>query len=216
MRRPDQRYDIVIFANSLVEMVAAETIPDDFTRRVLEFLADSGIAVVIEPALKASARRLMAWRDQMTNSGAAGILLPCLHRSGCPRLAVQSRSEWCHERIGWEPPYYLSLLNRHLHREIDRLKFSFLVIGRPGLAHPPLNAYRVINGPFKEKGRKRCFLCTPDGQVELARLDRKQSELNRGFDTVDRGSTVLVEGFVERRAHFWEVTERTRVRVLLR
>ncbi len=215
LRRPDQRYDIVIFANSLIELVPEASIPADFTEGVLEFLSDNGILVVIEPALKKSSRRLMAWRDRITSSSEASVLLPCLHRSACPLLDIRGCSEWCHERSMWQPPYYLDLLNRRLHREVDRLKFSYLVIARPGLTRSGADGYRVINGPFKEKGRKRCFLCTPDGQVELVRLNRNQSVPNQGFDAVNRGATVQVEDFVVRRSHFWEVTDKTRVKVLL-
>ena len=214
LRRPDQRYDIVIFANSLVELVPEASIPADFTEGVLEFLSDNGVLVVIEPALKKSSRRLMAWRDRITSSGEASVLLPCLHQSACPLLGIQGRSEWCHERISWEPPYYLELVNRRLHREIDKLKFSFLVIARPGFPPSAAMRYRVTSPLFKEKGRRRCYVCTAQGRVELVRLEKAGSDTNTRFEEIRKGTVIELERAVETRPDSWRIEKETVVRVL--
>lgn len=205
-------YDAILCVNFLVELL-----PPGFSDwRVINQwrhrLNPDGLLLIIEPALKSTSRRLMALRTELNKIPDVQILRPCLHTGPCPLLAIETRAEWCHENIPWQPPDFMIQLNRDLRREIDRLKFSYLVVARTNrtAAGPPV--YRVISRRLKEKGKVKCFLCAPEGRVELYRLDRDRDETNAAFDALQQGDIITVDGF-ESRGQRFKVNKHTRLTV---
>ncbi len=209
-----QKYDIVMAINSLAEIVDGEEIPGRFIKAVTRSLVNQGLFLIIEPALKSHSRRLMKLRDRLASYKNIEVILPCLHESACALIEIGERSEWCHQSVSWTPPAYLKVLNRGMNREIDVLKFSYLLIARGTARIRKPRGYPVISHLLKEKGRKRCFICTGQGRVELVRLDRARSATNTGFDRIHKGVIVQVSDIVRKKVDYWQVTEGSTIEIL--
>lgn len=205
----DRKHDMILCVNSLAEIFAEEILPGNFMGRLYGSLADDGLLVIIEPALKIYSRRLMALRDGLLRHRALQVILPCLHDGPCALLRMQDKREWCHQSAAWSPPAFLRILNEGLGREIDVLKFSYLVIAKTRIAQPKPNGYRVISQLLKEKGKKKCFLCTAQGRVELVRLNRSRTSANMRFDRIEKGSVISIENVVVRKPDYWGVDAQT-------
>ncbi|MBE0433981.1 hypothetical protein IBX73_11030, partial [candidate division WOR-3 bacterium] len=160
-------------------------------------------------------RRLMELRDGLAAHRGLQVILPCQHNGACALLQIKGKDEWCHESIPWSPPAFLRILNEGLNREISLLKFSYLVVARTRAVQPEPAGYRVISHLLKEKGRMRCFLCSPQGRIELVRLNRAKSADNARFDRIAKGSIVELKNVKMRRPDFWEVSSDTAVRLVL-
>ncbi|MBI5360667.1 MAG: methyltransferase domain-containing protein [Planctomycetes bacterium] len=206
------KYDVIILANSLLEIIPGGSVPMEFITGLFGMLNEGGAIVIIEPALKESARRLMALRNELTGNGGGRVLSPCLHGAVCPLLEIKSRNEWCHQSLRWNPPVHIKILNQGLDREIDFLKFSYLVIAKNGRKEPS-NGYLVVSNLLMEKGRKRCFLCTSQGRVELVRLDRHKTETNSRFDVIHKGDVLELQNHAELRPQYWNVKEDSKITI---
>lgn len=209
-----KKYDVILLINSLAEIARDGTLPRDFMGTLYGALDDNGLLVVIEPALKESARRLMTLRDDLARHKAMQILLPCLHESACPLWKVESRDEWCHQSVEWSVPEYLRIINEGLNREIDLLKFSSVVAVKSKVHQAIPDGFRVISRLLVEKGKARCFLCAEQGRIELVMMDRARSKSNSDFGDIEKGNVVSVEKAVVRRPDYWEVVENTAVRII--
>jgi ribosomal protein RSM22 (predicted rRNA methylase) len=211
---PRQKYDAIVCSNSLVEIIREEMLLKKYTGILLGHLCENGLLVIIEPALKKYARRLMQLRDGLANHKAAQVILPCVHRENCSLLKIDGRDEWCHESVVWKPPAFLRILNKGLNREIDTLKFAYLVIVRTKSQHVLPEGYRVISNLLREKGKMRIFLCTERGRVELVRLNRSKSRENILFGRIHKGDLIKLHDIVVRKPDYWEVDSQTVVEIL--
>ncbi len=207
--RSKKKYDIILFVNSLAEIIRDESIPSSFMGPVFGRLANQGLVVIIEPALKKYARRLMELRDYLRGRQGAQVLLPCLHDGPCALLKLDKRKEWCHQSVSWLPPDFMRVINEGLNREIDCLKYSYLVIAKKAQRQVKPHSYLVISQLLEEKGKKRCFLCTPDGRVELVRLNKAKANKNVGFGKIAKGDVIRLQSVLEKRVDYWQVTENT-------
>jgi ribosomal protein RSM22 (predicted rRNA methylase) len=208
-----QKYDIVLFVNSLAEISTDENIPHIFIEQVLRCTQPDGIVIIIEPALKKFTRRLMALRDEVVITQKALTLLPCLDVTACPLLAI--KKEWCHQSISWKPPEFMNMLNRGLNRDILYLKYSYFVISKKNYTRRYANDFRVISHVLKEKGKKRCFLCTQNGRVELVLLNKLKSASNYAFDEITKGDIIMLDNVVHKRPSYWHIQKDTEVTILL-
>lgn len=208
------QYDMILLSNSLIEITMDVKKSHRFLLRLSKNLHTNGIIIVIEPALVTAARRLMDVRDYTIDKQKLAILLPCLHQSTCPLSHVRENKEWCHQSVHWDPPEYLQIINQGLNREIKTLKFSYIVISR--CRHDSINGYLVISPLFKEKGRKRCFLCTEEGRIELIRLNKRRSPQNSNFDRICKGAVIALDGISVRRPDDWRIHNDSCVHLLYR
>ena len=134
-------------------------------------------------------------RDGIAASGAARIVAPCPHAFPCPLLA-RGGEPWCHEVRRWRVPDAAAFINRHLHREIQSLKFSFLALQR---ASPPADAPadpgrgRLI-APLRETGgRILSALCGGDGaglSCETLTRHMTKADVKAVVRTWERGDLV--------------------------
>ncbi len=205
-----EKYDFVILANSLAEILRDENIPIKFIKRVAETLRNNGLLIIIEPALKKFTRRLMLLREAIIKENIWSIVLPCPHQEPCSLLPISRRNEWCHEAIRWHPPEFMKILNQGLNREIYCLKFSYLIISRKNLKKEEGRFY-VLSHLLREKGKTKCFLCTPHGRVELVRLNKHQSEKNVRFDKIVKGDIIRLENYIQHRPNYWQIKENTKI-----
>ncbi len=205
------RYDLIIISNALIEIFQSDAIPVDAFMNILSLTSNSGVLVIIEPALKNATRRLMSLHDKIISNNYK-ILLPCLDNYPCPLL--RRKNEWCHQSIKWIPPAYLQEINARLYRKIEYLKFSHLVVCKQDCVPKSVPCYCVVSRLHKEKGRKRCLVCTNAGIVELMRLNRNESMPNKDFEFINPGDIICIENPVRVRPHFWKITENTGIKSL--
>jgi len=216
LKKKINKYNIVIFANVLAEIFTGDNIPVKFIERILKSTDDDGVIIIIEPAAKNLSRRLMDLRNEIIQKHKGYILLPCLHKNECPLYEIRKQKEWCHQSISWHSPVYMKIINQGLNREIDYLKFSYLVISKKDHRKRYDGCYSVISPLFREKGRKRCFLCTPAGRIELVRLNKLKTQANREFDRISKGDIISFENLVQTKPHYWRIAENTKVKITYR
>jgi ribosomal protein RSM22 (predicted rRNA methylase) len=210
--RTRTKYDVILLCNSIIEIVRDDAHVHRFLLRISKNLTKDGIIIIIEPALITASRKIMAVRDHITTAQTFSILHPCLHTHTCPLKNVRGGKEWCHQTVRWKPPEYMQVLNQGLNRDLKTLKFSLLILSSSAPPSPP--GYLVISSLFKEKGRQRCFLCTPDGRVELVRLNKHRSRENSDYEHIKKGAIVALQGIEKKRPGFWVVNKNSLVQLL--
>lgn len=206
-----QKFDIIILAHSLAEMYP-KSIPIRFIHRLFRNVTENGLTIIIEPALKQLSRRLTDLRNNVIADRKLSVQLPCLHNRECPLCNIRKQKEWCHQSIRWQPPDFMEIMNQGLNREIRTLKFSYLVISRKDFSVPHENQHLVISNLLKEKGKQKCFLCTPTGRMELVRLNKNRTECNKTFGRIRKGDMISVRHLVEKRG-YWHVAHDTEIRI---
>ena len=168
--------DCVSFGHSINELWA--DFPDRAPRRAglleryAESLADGGFVLVIEPALLATSRDLLAVRDLLIERGWR-VIAPCCGRSDlpCPALAAGDQ-QTCHDEIEWTPPPAVASLARSHGLDKESLKMTWFLFAPPktAAAFPhdmpaSRGTYRVVSDPMLNKGgRVRRLVCGADGR----------------------------------------------------
>jgi hypothetical protein len=196
-------FDLVVAAHVLNELYVGEA-PErrlarlgDLARRWSERLvADGGVLLLLEPALRETSRVLLAVRDRLLADGMR-VVAPCFFAGPCPAL-VRPR-DWCHDSAQ-------TITGARHHGDGDgdggrlappsrsaRIDFSYLALrtaGDPAVAGPDL--VRIVSDPLVEKGRLRLYACGVSGRHALVRLDRHASGSNADLDRLVRGDVAVV------------------------
>jgi len=195
-------YDLIIIANCLNELFSVSIDPPAkraaVVAQLLPFLAPHGTVMIIEPALRQTARALHQMRNHLLKDGLCTVYSPCLHEGACP--ALDHPDDWCHEERPWQIPPMVAALDRDVGFIKDALKFSYLLLrtdGRTIVARSP-QTFRVVSELRELKGEKRAWLCNETGRPEVGRLDRKASPQNAAFDSWHRGAIVQIERIVRK------------------
>jgi SAM-dependent methyltransferase len=185
--RLEGRFEFVVAAHVLNELHVHEPPAARIAARVHKvlawsrrLLADDGLLVLIEPALRDTSRELLEVRDQVIVAGLT-VVAPCLWTGPCPALARER--DWCHD----------TATRPDAMRAAGRVDFSYLVLAprlRPPSPDPAL--FRIVSTPLVEKGRLRIYGCGPAGRHPLVRLDRHHSKTNAPFDDLERGDLARV------------------------
>jgi len=206
-----QKFDIIILAHSLAEMYPRR-IPIRFIHRLFRNVTESGLTIIIEPALKQLSRRLTDLRNSIVADRKLSVQLPCLHNQECPLCNIRKQKEWCHQSIRWQPPDFMKIMNQGLNREINTLKFSYLVISKKDFSIRHENQYVVVSNLLKEKGKQKCFLCTRIGRMKLVRLNKNGTEHNKAFGRIRKGDMISIRHLVEKKG-YWHVAPDTEIRI---
>lgn len=195
-------FDLIIVANALNELFPDSSDWLDRRARVVAHLISAlkpdGTLMILEPALRSTARALHGVRDRLLEQGLCGLYSPCLHDQTCP--ALMKADDWCHEERAWQPPPWIAEFDRELHFIKDALKFSYLLLRKDGRTIVPRqpDLYRVVSERLVFKGEQRAWLCNERGRSEVGRLDRKASGSNADFEACHRGALVLIEGITRK------------------
>jgi hypothetical protein len=146
-----------IFSYSFLEMV--DQLPD---------LKSFAHLLIVEPSTRECGRQLMEWRARLLGQG-FHVLAPCTHAAACP-LLTQSTRDWCHMRVGFEPPEWWSHLEDHLPMKNRTLTYSYLLVSRM----PPSEKTqaRVIGDTLEERGKTRQMICRGPRREFLSWLHR--------------------------------------------
>jgi ribosomal protein RSM22 (predicted rRNA methylase) len=195
-------YDLMIIANTLNELFPAATDPSaeraTIVAQLLPFLAPHGTIMIVEPALRQTARALHQMRNHLLKQGLCTVYSPCLHEKACP--ALDHPDDWCHEERPWQTPPMVAAIDREVGFIKDALKFSYLLLRTDGRTIVPRSpqTFRVVSELRELKGEKRAWLCNETGRPEVGRLDRKMSPHNAAVDTWHRGAIVQIERIVRK------------------
>ncbi len=188
--------DVVLTSNVLVEMdrhLAAGPRAEAHARRLradVSRLLPGGRVVVVEPALRASARHLQAVRDLLV-AGGTPVVAPCTHGRPCPLLARPA--DWCHDDVPVDLPPWLHPVARAAGLRWQGLTYARLVLAAQPVARPAL---RVVAPPRDSRGRKERLLCGENAGTVLGwvdRLDKHATEANEVFASLARGDGVDLE-----------------------
>jgi ribosomal protein RSM22 (predicted rRNA methylase) len=195
-------YDLIMMANCLNELFS--TVADPPAERaavvgqLLPFLAPRGTIMIVEPALRQTARALHQMRNHLLKKSLCTVYSPCLHEGAC--LALDHPDDWCHEERPWQTPPAIAALDREVGFIKDALKFSYLLLrtdGRTIVTRSP-QTFRVVSELRELKGEKRAWLCNETGRPEVGRLDRKASPHNAALDSWHRGAIIQIERIVRK------------------
>jgi ribosomal protein RSM22 (predicted rRNA methylase) len=191
-------YDLMIMANCLNELFPASIDPPTeravVVAQLLPSLAPHGTIMIVEPALRQTARALHHMRNHLLKQGLCTVYSPCLHEGACP--ALDHPDDWCHEERPWETPPAIAAIDREVGFIKDALKFSYLLLrtdGRTIVRRSP-QTFRVVSELRELKGDTRAWLCNELGRSEVGRLDRAESDSNAAWDDCRRGTIVRIEG----------------------
>jgi ribosomal protein RSM22 (predicted rRNA methylase) len=195
-------YDLMIMANCLNELFPASLNPSAeraaVVSQLLPYLAPHGTIMIVEPALRQTARALHQVRNHLLKQGLCTVYSPCLREGACP--ALDHPDDWCHEERPWQTPPAIVAIDQKVGFIKDALKFSYLLLrtdGRTIVTRSP-QTFRVVSELRELKGEKRAWLCNETGRPEVGRLDRKASPQNTAFDDWHRGDIVQIERVVRK------------------
>ncbi len=183
-------YDLIL-CGSLLNELGEPAEQGALVDRMIAGLEPHGSLILVEPALRSTARALHRLRDRLLESGRGSVFAPCVRsQSPCPALA--DPDDWCHEDRPTQLPPRAARLAAATGLRQHGLKFAYLVVRRDGAprVEQPKRAARVVSQPRKLKGRRECFVCSDAGRVRLRLLKRNRSEENRAFEAAERGDVL--------------------------
>lgn len=189
-----EAWDLITVGFAFNEALAAVSDDDAaaWLQALLGRLRPGGLLLVLEPALQSTAQRLERMRGRLVAAG-AHVAGPCLHAAACP---LAGGKVWCHEVRRWRPPESLVALNRRLHREIEVVKFSYLLLSERAQKQPQGGAFRLVSALTEPKGRLRATGCFDDGvlrEVEVQTRTLSKADQKR-FYRWERGDVAAAPG----------------------
>jgi ribosomal protein RSM22 (predicted rRNA methylase) len=191
-------YDLIIMANCLNELFCQGAEPAvaraGLIAELVSLLTPHGTVMVVEPALRQTARDLHLVRDRLILEGRCTVYSPCLHERNCPALVHPD--DWCHEERAWKTPSLIKEIDQEVGFIKDALKFSYLLLRTDGRTIVPRHpgTFRLVSELRVLKGDTRAWLCNELGRSEVGRLDRARSASNAAWDLCHRGTIVRLEG----------------------
>ncbi|MGA2052448.1 MAG: hypothetical protein ABSH19_03965 [Opitutales bacterium] len=135
--RGTEAFNLIVLGFALNEMLPAALGLGprlELLHQLRRSLSESGLLLVIEPALRETAEPLQELSDALCGKGASSHGPPVprwgpyLGDHGCPLRA--EKKFWNHEVRRWTPPGAMTVLNRKLWREIGELKFAYALHGK--------------------------------------------------------------------------------------
>ncbi len=189
--------DLVVLGTVLNELPAAVRLA--VVERALAAIDEEGAVIIIEPALRTTARALHELRDAVLARGLAHVFAPCTRAiAPCPML--ERDTDWCHEDRLVKLPPRTAELARITHLRDSGLKFSYLVLRRAAatVVAPvgAATAWRVVSAPVAPKGKTELAGCAEPGLVTLRLMRRHRTERNRSFERAHRGDVLVVAGAI--------------------
>ena len=188
--------DLILVGNLLNELPSKARLP--LVRRLLDRLRPGGHLLLVEPALKPTARDLHELRDALVASDDATIFGPCTRGGPCPALC--DARDWCVEKRLWRPPPVLQRLINATGLRRQNISFAYLTLNRHGATASGSGggAWRVVSKPLRSKGKQELYLCGPPGRLLTTRLNRHRSPHNSALERLRRGHLTWLEGAKEK------------------
>lgn len=192
-RVPPAGADLILVGNVLNELEPGRR--RALLTELLGVLDPGGALIIIEPALRETARALHELRDFAVTEAGAHVFAPCV-RQAAPCPALEDEHDWCHEDRPVQLPERTAKLAATTGLRSHGLKFAYLVLRRAGdpLVPEPARAARVVSHPRRSKGKRECFACSEGGREVVRLLKRNRSAANRDFERVRRGDVLIAGG----------------------
>lgn len=190
---PEGKFDLIVAGFVLNEI---ESKADDAAFRWMEsacgHLTEGGLLLVIEPALRFAAERLLRASDRIAAEGVWHRLGPQLDDLPSPLLS-SGRDHWEHESAPWTAPESAQFINRRLHRDLREVRFSYAAFlnGAPATVLPS-EAARIVSDVQMIKGLVR-FIVIRHGeelQVEVPTRGMSKHDVKAYAAGFSRGSVV--------------------------
>ena len=162
---PEGRPDLVMLGHVLNELPESDQVR--LLSALKDRLADGGRILILEPALRATTRRLMALREDLRMPPFT-IQAPCPCLGPCPMLPLDR--QWCVAELPWEPPAWFRALDEAAGLDRRMLSFAYLLVHKGGAARMPMA--RVVGVPKAQKGKVERWMCTPGGGERWEALSR--------------------------------------------
>jgi len=153
---PEGRPDLVLLGHVLNELPEADQLR--LLTAVKDRLAPGGRILILEPALRATTRRLMALREELRHAPFS-IQAPCPCLGPCPMLPLER--QWCVAELPWKPPTWFRALDAAAGLDRRMLSFAYLLVQKDGPARAP--RARVVGVPRPQKGKVERWMCLPGG-----------------------------------------------------
>lgn len=190
------KYDIIILSNFLNEIGNVDAQSQLLELISTRHIADDGIVIVIEPALRSTSRNLMQLRDEVAKGNELSILAPCMGSPKCKMLESNHR-DWCHMYISWKSPEVIDKIDQLIGNKKNYLKFSYLILGGSSAARTgkcAKNLYRTVSAPMRSKGKIELLLCGERGITRVTRQDKDATSKNFDAGSIGRGIVVEFDG----------------------
>ena len=165
-------------------------------------LAEEGIAILVEPALKQQSRKLLELRRELLKLAQERkydwfqILLPCLGHQVCG--ALESAEDWCHEDVSWWRPPYFRILDDLVGLDRKSLPFSYLVITKSRRPRSELlpkvgdsKTHRLVSPAHSEGQDLEFFTCSPLDGKRRARIRPQEGTPVSREEGLQRGDILL-------------------------
>jgi len=152
-------------------------------------LAPGGLILILEPALRITAERLQKLSDDVA-AGEMTRIAPELDARPDPQLG--SGEHWSHETRAWKAPDSTEFINRHLHRDLREVRFSFAAFSDAPLTPLPPRLSRLISDVQIIKGLLR-FITIREGAIESIEVPTRglsKHEVKKMAATFGRGDIV--------------------------
>lgn len=165
--RNPETVDLTTFSYSLTEDLP-----------LAQILEKSQNLMIVEPALKADARKLMQLREKLLSQD-WHVWAPCTHQGPCPLL--ENPNDWCHDRIHFQAPDWFQELESYLPMKNSNLAHSYLLMSRRP-APAALEMARTVGDFIVEKGKSKMTLCHSSQKEVVTWLHRnlEPHEISRG------------------------------------
>ena len=195
-----------------------------------DWLAPTGFAILMEPALRETSRDLHCVRNRLLDMLPLTVYSPCVHSQPCPAVAPGCTADWCHEDHAWQTPPWIRQVDERTGLRKSSLKYSYVVLNRMGLsirdaalgvtpsdaqALPAENqVWRVVSETLEERGKAAAYLCGFEGRFRVTRLNKHASPPNADFTLLDRGQVVSTGGLATKSVMDRRVQAETPLRIL--
>ena len=207
------RFDLVLYGFVLNELFL-DLGPDERAARRAEVLteasaqlAEGGAVIVLEPALKETARELMHVRDVLAaRASAPYVVAPCLHTGACPMRP--SERDWCHQERAYALPPALAEVARGAQLRYEGLSYASLVLRNTPPAPTSERRVRIVSDRLETKGKLELFGCSEAGYTRLTQLTRDERDDNHAFTAAVRGDVLAIESDDARIGPTTRVTKR--------
>jgi len=136
--------------------------------------------MILEPSTQQDGRKLLELRQKLIDNGYS-LWAPCTHQGRCP-LLIQSKTDWCHDRIHFEMPKWYASLEQHLPMKNRTLTTSYLLARKKKAPARASNLARTVGDRLEEKGKDRQMFCRGEEREFLAWMHKQglRQEIPRG------------------------------------
>ena len=182
---PDDRFDLVVAANSLNELSQTErTIT---VQKLIERCHSGGFIVFLEPGTQQASADLVILREELLaqkHELQCSITYPCFHEHPCALLA--HGNGWCHSEFFLERSTCLRQIDQALGYNKHTVSFSALILKKevqPSCATTSDEPrFRVIEEAKKNKIGSTAYLCGASYQGPVTLRKRDKNDANRQFE----------------------------------